>query len=107
MTASFSRRACDNSGSSAYARSSSCVCFKRCSEFCRRAISIDAEGGREGNVMGGDDGRDVQFMRGVNLSSISEKLVRAEPSVIVSGSNFNASENEKGCGYFGWYPIAC
>jgi hypothetical protein len=44
-------------------------------------------------------------MHRVNLSSISKKLVRAEPSVIVSGSNFKAFENEKGCGYLGWYPM--
>jgi hypothetical protein len=41
----------------------------------------------------------------VNLSGISEKLVRAEPSVIVSRSNFKASEKEKGCGYLGWYSM--
>jgi hypothetical protein len=63
------------------------------------------EGRNAKEVRGGDDERDVHFMHKVNLSSISKKLVRAEPSVIVSGSNFKASENEKGCAYLGWYPM--
>jgi hypothetical protein len=72
MTASFSRRACANSGSSVNGRSSSCVCFKRCREFCRRAVSIDTRGQtdrRRGEIRGSDE------LRGATFISCMHKLI--------------------------------
>ena len=98
MTASFSFRACTNSGSSSsselYARSSSCVRFKCRREFCRRPISNNREG--RGREKGGCD---------VVRSRTGQFKARGPPSVIVAGSNVRASENEKGCGCLGWYSM--
>jgi hypothetical protein len=96
MTASFSLKYCDNSGSSSeYDRSSSCVRLRCCREFSRRAISSNGLPG----VVG--------WLVGVLVSSYYCHLMirEAEPSVIVAGSNFRASESEKGCGCLGRYSM--